>query len=192
MFFKRLVAYIIDTFIISILISIVTFSFSYDKLNKIENDMIKVSESYVEGKIDTEKYLSEYKLYIYDYQNSSKMISGITIVLYIGYFIVFQYLNKGQTIGKKIMKIKIVNKEEKEVSLKSIIIRNLFITEIIPMIFGIVLLFFINKGLYSMIYLSLAALLEVFMITTALFIIYRQDHLSLHDMIAKTKVVEIK
>lgn len=192
MFFKRLAAYTIDTFIISIIISIVTFSFSYDKLNKIENNMIKVSDSYTEGKIDTEEYLSKYKDYMYDYQNSSKIISGITIVLYIGYFIVFQYLNKGQTIGKKIMKIKIVNKDKKELSLKSIIIRSLLITEIIPMIFGVLLLPLLSKGIYSFVYLLLAALLEIFMIITAMFIIYRQDHLSLHDMIAKTNVVDIK
>ena len=67
-------------------------------------------------------------------QKSSVIVLTASLVVTIAYFVVFQYLNKGQTLGKKLLKIKVKEKGENP-SLKSIIIRTVMINNIFSTVF---------------------------------------------------------
>lgn len=41
-------------------------------------------------------------------------VNVATSVVFIGYYIIFAYFNKGQTLGKKLLKIKVVNDKERD------------------------------------------------------------------------------
>jgi uncharacterized RDD family membrane protein YckC len=78
-------------------------------------------------------------------QKANALPNAINTLLIIVYFIVFQYLNKGQTIGKKLLKIKLVNEDKKEISLKQILIRGIMIYSILSSLINIILFLHLQK-----------------------------------------------
>ena len=190
-FFQRFVAYIIDIVILSIILSIVAFGVDMTKANELSDEMSNVMSSYTSGEITIDEYLSQSTELSYDYQKATTVVNIISLVLTIGYFTAFQYLNKGQTIGKKLMKIKVVEKK-KGPSIKSMIIRTFIIDGIISSGLSIGLLYVLSKNAYITTYNVISFVFEAIIIVSALMVLYRKDKKGIHDMIARTEVVSEK
>ena len=102
--------------------------------------------------------------------------------------------NKGQTLGKRIMKLKIVKENGQDVDLKTILLRQLV---------GIILiegsLYSASAILHQIIQLStgfrivvpLMIIGLVIGVASALFVAFHPKHRAFHDLIAHTKVVEV-
>ena len=188
-FFQRLGAYFIDILILSLLLGIV----GYGLPNNTEevNDRIEVlEEKLVNNEISPEDYLKEYYVLLYEVQDSSKLANGISLVLTIAYFVVFQALYNGQTLGKKLFKIKVVNTDNETANMVQILVRSIFTMSIFSSLLGIVLLFILSKDAYIYSYLGVVSIESLFIIITIMFILYRKDKRGLHDVIAKTMVVK--
>ena len=142
------------------------------------------------NEISQEEYLEESIPLIYQIQKSGIVVNGMLLTLNIGYFVVFQYLNKGQTIGKKLMKIKVTEKG-KDPSLKAMILRTFVTNSIFSGLFCILLLFILNKDTYYYGYYIVSMIEMIFVFVSALFILYRKDKLGLNDLIAKTEVNDL-
>lgn len=141
--------------------------------------------------INYSKFIEEVSVIAYDYNKSILLTTIIKIVITIAYFIGLQYYLKGQTLGKKVLKIKVVE-NDKEPSLKAIILRTIIIDSILTSIIGVLLLYLTNKNNYYMAYLFVSMIELMFTFTSSLFILYRKDKIGLHDMMANTKVIEVK
>ena len=188
LFFKRLGAYLFDFFIVVLIISVITMGFKRD--TKIFNRMEYLLTDVSNGKISIEEYTDELFELNYGYQKSMIPNSIVSVIVNIGYFIIFAYLNKGQTIGKKIFGIRVVNKEDKKPSLLNMIGRSIplygILTGIIN-IFGVLMLSvkgfnytstFVNYGYYF------------FVIVCFFMVMYKKDNRGLHDIIGSTYVKE--
>ena len=135
---KRVMAYIIDVLIFSIVLTpIINWSVINPYIDEYTENYSEYTE-FIEqanaGEIDTET--DEYKDKIVDLNyniNKYKVISSsISVVGFILYFAVLQWALKGQTIGKKIMKIRVVaNKEDKKLNVGNYILRSLILNNII-------------------------------------------------------------
>ena len=112
-FFERLLAYFIDLIIVSLIVSLVSYSLP-NKSNDINEKMSTITSEFRSGEIDSDTYLAEYNDLIYEREQSQKLENGIGLALTIAYFVIFQYMNKGQTLGKKLTHIRVVDKETKE------------------------------------------------------------------------------
>lgn len=189
-FFRRLCAYIIDILILTLVMSIIAGIIPipnvvqlYDK--EIETAMQKV--------INNEISIEEYSNLIYDlaYDYDSAMVGHniISIVIYILYFIVFQFYSNGQTIGKKIMGIKIV-KDDATLTINDLVLRNIFVNGIFHNMIIIFFVLIFSRKIYSSINMSLTIAQSLFIITTVIFILFNKK--GLHDIIARTKVVNKK
>ncbi len=189
-FFKRLMAYIID--LILVLLISTTISAGINTNTKdYEEQLSNVMNDYMEGEVTIDDYLSQTKDLTYSIQKENIMVNIISCVITIGYYIVFTYLNKGQSIGKKLLKIKIVDKETKEApSIKAIILRSIIIYSIISGLFNIIFINLLNKNIYFIGYNFLATIEEILIIVSAFMILYRKDKRGLQDIIAKTEVIE--
>ena len=190
-FFKRLAAYFIDIMFVSLVVSVISFGFSstkYEEANSKYNDLI---EKYTLQEITTEEYTKSLGPIMYDMQKSSVVVSTITVTLSIAYFIVFQYLNKGQTLGKKLLGLRVLE-NDKEPSLKSIILRTFIIDSIFSGLLGIILLYILNKQNYYIVYYIIIIIELIFVCTSSLFILYRKDKKGLHDLLAHTEVIDEK
>lgn len=188
-FFKRLAAYFIDILFISMIVSIITTGMSTTKQEKILEKQYEIIEKYGEEEITINEYNKEMGLISYDLQKANVIPSTITLVLSIAYFIIFQYLNKGQTLGKKLLGLR-VQEKDKAPRLKSIIIRTIITNNILSMFLGIVLVYILNRNNYYSVYGIISTIESAFIFITAMFILYRKDKLGLHDIIAHTEVID--
>lgn len=193
--FKRVCAYLIDiavvAFIFMLFSKIELLNPNAEEYNKVYDEFTK----YVEENSTTSDGLKnimsgdEYKNFSYRLAKLQIPNSILNIVITFGYFVVFQYLNKGQTIGKRLMKIRVKSKNGKRASFVQILVRSLLINEIIA---SIILVIFISTMSQSM-YLQanrIVELIDMLIVYGSLgFIMFRPDACGVHDLLMNTVVV---
>ena len=190
-FFKRVVAFILDILIISIFAGLVAMPFSNaDKTKELHNELNKVSEKYIAKEIGIKKYYFEATGINYEILRNDGVSSIVSLLFTILYFIVFQFYNKGQTIGKKLMRIKVVSAKGNNLTINNLVLRSLIINTIV---FDMVLLFIVflgKKGIYTYASMSLEIVQYILIITTVFLVIFRKDGRGVHDFLGSTMVVE--
>lgn len=191
-FFERLAAYIVDMIVVGLILSLIFLGLG-NNTSKTEKLMGELDTKLVEQTITPEEYLEEYQELLYDYQKENVLETGVSLALTIAYYVVFQYMNKGQTLGKKLLNIKVVDKTtEKPISILKGLLRSFLIMSILSGILGIIFLYIFNKDTYFMSYSIFLFIEGIFVITSILFMLYKKDGRGLHDMMANTIVVKDK
>ena len=189
-FWHRLFAYIIDIILVGLLISIICSalpkksSLSNMELNSLRNQLIK-------GEITAEKYIEEYKEILYNNNKDNVIETAISLLLTIGYFVVFQYTNNGQTIGKRLLKIRVVdNSNDKSPTIIKGLVRSVIIFNIMSSFLSSILIKYMSKSIYISSYITITEIEYLLVTISILFIIFRKDHRGIHDIITNTKVIE--
>lgn len=186
-FFKRLGAFILDYFIIIFIVLLITMGFDSNKTTDLTNKMSQLANDYQGGEITIDEYKEKIN---YELQKSNVTTNIVSVTLYIGYFVVFATLNKGQTLGKKLLKIKVVNKDGNKPSIWNMLLRSLFIYNIISALFSIIFVNLLSVNTFTYIY-TIVGYVEFFVIIVSFFMVtYKKDGRGLHDMIAGTSVIE--
>ncbi len=195
---KRVMAYIIDVLIFSIVLTpIINWSVINPYIDEYTENYSEYTE-FIEqanaGEIDTET--DEYKDKIVDLNyniNKYKVISSsISVVGFILYFAVLQWALKGQTIGKKIMKIRVVaNKEDKKLNVGNYILRSLILNNIIFSIILIIGVYIFKAPGYYTLSMVVSYLQLLVMSLIMLMVVLRKDFRGLHDFVAGTKVIDL-
>ena len=189
-FFERLGSYLIDTLIVSFIFSIICLGFGNYTSNT-EKLMSELDDKLLESSITTEEYLEEYKELLYDYQKENVLQTGISVALTIAYYVVFQYMNKGQTIGKKVLNIRVVDKDTKKpISILKGLLRSFIILSILSGTLGLIFLYLLNKNSYFISYSALLFIEGLFTLITIMLVLYKKDGRGLHDMMANTIVLK--
>lgn len=188
-FIKRILAFLIDSFILSIVFTVITINFN-DNSDNISNKLMETLEQYQNNEITMEEYTDSVVDSNYQLQKSSVPTNALQVVLYVGYFIVFGYLNKGQTVGKKLCKIKVVNKDGNLPSVWNMIVRSLLIYGIFTLLYSIVFVNILDKYIFTYGYMLIDYITVIFVMIAFFMILYRKDGRGLHDVIARTYVIE--
>jgi len=192
---KRILAYLLDICLVYLLMTLITnirfINPTYDKLIEATTEYTELLETYenIED-IDAEK-INDVVFKVTKYSISTNI--AIIIVLF-AYFGLFQKFNNGQTLGKKIMKIKVVGIDDKNVGLGKYLLRILptyyiYIGSIIPLITTSLIVCFVNSNLFSIINSSVVYAFFALNIITIVMINIRKDKRGIHDLISGTKVV---
>lgn len=190
-FFPRLIAYIIDftivTLILSFILVFVPANNNYDDYLK-EYEQIQMD--YLENKITSDEYINKSVEVVYDLDYSNVMSMVIGVVVFILYFSVFQFYNKGQTLGKKLMKIRVVSDNpDSKLSMNQYIFRSLIINSLACKILIIGMVLFMSRDIYYYASLSVQGIQMILVIVCAFMVIYSASGRGLHDRIAGTRVV---
>lgn len=189
-FFERLGAYFLDALIVSVLFSLICLGVSSNQ-SITEKQMEALDNQLLEKEITPEEYLEEYTGLLYEYQKESVLELGISTALTIAYYVVFQYMYKGQTLGKKALGIKVVDNEtEKPITIPKGLLRSLLICNIPSSILSIIFLFILNKNTYFSGYAIFMGIEMVFILITMLLVLYKKDGRGLHDIMTNTKVIK--
>lgn len=189
-FFKRLLAYVVDIVIVSLIVSIVTLGLSKTKTDSLNKQLLNVQNDFFAEKITMDEYLDMTTSLTYESERASLISNIVSVIILVGYFIGFQYLNNGQTLGKKLLKIKIMENNEKP-RLMTIIIRSLLIDSILINLIGILLVLVLNDRNYVLTYGLFSMLHMLFMFVSICMMLFRNDKLGLHDIITHSSVVEV-
>lgn len=138
-----------------------------------DNDKLKEKYNYILGKIS----ISE---------------SIITLVVTLLYFGILQYYLKGQTIGKKILKLKVVSASEKPITILNYILRSLIVNNLLLNLVGIIFLLTTSLSTYTNINNVLSTLVSIIEAVIIFLVLTREDQKGLHDLLFNTKVITIK
>ena len=128
--------------------------------------------------------------YVYSISKSSQPLSIITCGLLFLYFGVFAYILKGQTLGKKIMKLKVVPDKGKTLDVNLFMIRAIILTNLLPKIASIIVLTKLSPSNWLIAENIISEISNIITFLILGFMIFRDDERGLHDLICKTKVVE--
>ena len=192
---KRIIAFLIDIIIINIvttpLINIKATNPYIDDYNKYYTEYTELIEATNNGEIDTNS--DEYKDQVIDlnYKIAKYKVinSSISVVSLIVYFVIIQYFLKGQTIGKKILKLRVVSNKDKELNIGHYFVRSLILNNIIFSIILIVGVYLFGKNGYYNLSMVVSYLQLLVMSVIILMVVLRRDNRGLHDFLAGTKVI---
>lgn len=171
---KRFMAYIIDWYFGSV-VAMIPFLVIAMANNVAYNDVLN---------------LAQYTM--------TEIITGVLISLvssFLYFFILPWKIYPGQTIGKKIMKLKITNDKNEELTTTNLFIRQIiciwFVEISLHSIGGILLNTLVNIIPVDILFVIKDINIWV-VVFSAIMLLITYRHISLHDWIAKTKVIDVK
>ncbi len=187
---KRLAAFFIDMIIITLITSLISAVIpTSDKVKELTNERESIYQSYYDKKISDDEYLEQSNEVSYQISYETLYVNIIKNIIMIGYFIIYQYQNNGQTFGKKLMKIKVVKEDDSKLTANDFAIRSLIINSLLIGTVDMVMILILSKATYigfnSIVYLVQG----VVMVGIFLMVAIRSDKRGLHDLITKTKVI---
>ena len=186
-FWKRFLAFIIDSIIISFVCALIAVPFlDSNKVTKLSNDTKSIVEDYTNDKIsieeDTDQVNNKYQL-----SKEMGLYSLLMIVVGTSYYGIYQY-KTSKTLGKKIMHIKL-DSNKGELTLNQVLFRCLIINCLIFSFIELVFLVFANSSIYLVASSTLHMIYYFILISSFFMITLRKDKRGLHDVICNTKVV---
>ena len=190
-FFKRVLAYLIDIILVSIVATLIALPFRTESVKKVDNQIVEVTQKALQGKIKAEAYTVQLNELAYQKAKLDGISNIIVILISVLNFIVYQGITKGQTIGKKLLKIKIVKINGNELTFNDLIFRNLLNNFIF---FDILLAVFalIGRKTYIYGYKSINIIETILIIVSVFMIVIRKDGRSIMDLLTNTMVVKVE
>lgn len=191
---KRIVAYIIDILIVTVVVSAISmipridpYKKDYEKAYNEYLDI--VSDAQNENSVDYKDRIIELNYDIYKYRVVSNIISVISLV---GYFGILQMVMNGQTVGKKVLKIKVVSNNGKKLNFGNYFLRTLILNNIFFTVINMIAVYILKgSNFYYFTYIVNMLQSTIYMILIIMMVL-RKDNRGLHDLLAGTKVIDVE
>lgn len=175
----------------------------YNELIKEETYNDLLTEKYEDNKIskgeykeitnkineDTTSLTNDYNYILGKIAISDSIITLVTTLLYFG---ILQYFLKGQTVGKRLLKLKVVSASNKKINILNYILRSLIINNVFLNAMGIIFLAYSSKSIYLKADSILSMLVSVLEAITIFLVMTREDKRGLHDLLFNTKVIYLE
>ncbi len=190
LFVQRFLAFLLDIVLVSVVASFISYPFlDMDSIQKLNESSVEVMENYTNGKIDEKEYFNESSTISYELARKQGVNTLVIIFLNILYFVVYQIKNNGQTLGKQILKIRVVDSSNRDLSMNQMIFRALIINSILLDMISFGVLIFANQSSYFY-GVSFLAFIQFCILSVSTFMImFGKDRRGLHDLVAHTDVV---
>ncbi|MBQ9182077.1 MAG: RDD family protein [Bacilli bacterium] len=190
-FKKRLGAYIIDSLILTILLSIISIILpTSSNIINLEKEWDTHIDSYLNHEISTKQVITNYANIAHDIDKEQVGLSIVNGFFILIYFVIYPFLNDGQTLGKKLLKIKI-QKDDGQLSLNDLIIRNFIVNGLLTLLISLALIYILPSMPYFITISILNFVQFILVIISGFMVIYRSDKKGIQDILTHTTVVEI-
>lgn len=188
--YKRVLAYLVDIMIISFVSLLLTYfvptSENYNKLNK---EFETLTIDYRNQEVTMEEYLEKGTDINYQLNKEGVPQTIVSTVLSIIYFVVLAYFMNGETLGKKLMKIKITSNNDKKLTMNNYLIRALVIDSVLMNIITIITILLFSKDIYLTSYNIISYVFSFVYIVSLAMILFSKNGRGLQDILANTKVI---
>ena len=188
-FFAYVIDYIIITVIASCLSAIPLINTNIYEYRYTTDSILKLNENYLKNDIERDEYQSNYEQYLYEGTKQNLTYTIIKITLLLAYFGYYQY-KKGQTIGMKFLKIKVVGIKENP-NLKTYLLRIIILDNIIFTVLKTLLVYIMTIDNYYSLYQLLTIIANFINFVTVILIIFSQNKRGIHDILSNTSVVSV-
>lgn len=191
-FSSRLLAFLIDVIIVTLIFSgINSLLPKSHNIQVLEQELTELRSNYLKKDIDTSVYFHRYATIqrSLDQQYIPNYILNTIIILC--YFGLVPYYWDGKTVGKKLLKIKVVKNEKKtKVSLNDYLLRSLINNGLICLLISMVTVFIFDDVKYLLTVIICGIIQFLLVIFSGFMIIYRHDLKGVHDLICGTSVIK--
>lgn len=191
--FPRIIAYIVDMLLIVIISGLLSNVLPDNKNIKVlSGELNTLQTEFLEHKIDEEEFLDRGKVLTYesDYANSGGIIIQVIVIML--YFIVFQFYNNGQTFGKKLMGIKVVNSDGGNLTFNSMVFRSLIVNSILVSFINLCCLGFMTSDTYYFLSAATQMVNAIILMSIILMVLFKKNGRGIHDIVSGTQVVMVK
>ncbi len=189
-FIQRLIAFLLDMFIVSFVASLITTPFiNLDKSEELEKKAFDVIEKLQNQEVDYNEYTNQYMTIYYKLAKLTGVETFVTLLLSVLYFVVYQLKAGGQTLGKKLMKIKVVSKDG-ELSYNQMIFRTFISNFILINLITFVFMIFSSKDMYFYVSGIFTIIQYVIVVISIIMVMNRKNGEAIHDKIAHTMVIK--
>ncbi len=189
LFIQRVFAYIIDIVLISFAASLISSPFiDRDKVHKLEEETVTLLEDYGSNKISTNNYINHYSSLYYKMSETTGLTTIITIFLSVCYFVVYQVYTGGRTLGKKLMKIRVIS-EEGDLNYNQMIFRSFIADSILVDILCFVFMMILDGTNYFSVISIFQVIQFVVTVISIGMIAFNKNGYAIHDKISHTMVI---
>lgn len=208
---------VIITLLVTLLTSIDKINFQYHNSQKYNKEYTKITEKYTsviskqsklekkyqnkkikrkkyqeqkkEYKVQEKKYEKKLKVLQYNISRNSVIYYIVYIAFILGYFGIFQSSFNGQTLGKKLMHLKVVNKDDTEAPIWKLLLRSFILYNVWMYPVILILAFNLNSSSFYTSSLIINEVARGIQLLILLMVIINKNNLGLHDYLLKTKVI---
>ena len=187
---KRIIAFVIDIVIVSLVVSLINllpldpykdkYKDAYEKYNEV------VQQSTEDDKNDYKDEIIELNYEVYKYRTYSSMSSATALILYFG---VLPLVMNGQTLGKKIMKLRVVSNNEKKLNFWKYLIRIVILNNIWLSLINVGAVYVVSGVKFYYVTYVISMLSSLIYMLNLIMVMFRKDNRGLHDIVAGTKVI---
>lgn len=153
--------------------------------NKISTGEYKQITEELQEKLNT--ITAEYSYILSKYGIYNTVITLTCTLLYFG---VIQYFLKGATIGKKLLRLKVVPASDKKINILNYLLRSLIVNDVLLNAIGTIFLMFTSKEIYLQANSILTTLVSISEAIIIFLVLTREDGRGLHDLLFNTKVID--
>ena len=186
---KRVLAYFIDIMIIFFAIGVIVNVKEKDKTAmQLRSDIEIVNELYANGEIKFHEYFDRWTVINQQIDQECVIYLIFNILLILIYFVLLPKVWNGQTIGKKILKLKVVSNTGEKVTIVQYLIRNMLLNGLAQMILLVLFLYLLPNSMYFIFSSILTFIQLILVIISSFMVLYRKDKRGLHDIFSGTNV----
>ena len=189
LFLQRFIAFLIDVSIVVMLSSLISTPFVDTKrLDTLSERATKLVKNYKSEKINTNEYVAEYINITYDLAKNNGISTLVGVVIGLVLYVLFPLYNNGQTIGKKMLKIKIISNTG-ELTVNQLILRSFIANSLLLNIMSVLFIMFLSKSLFFYCYGMFSIIQYIITVISIFLIINSKKKCAVHDLLVHTQVV---
>lgn len=168
----------------------------YDTYSKLFEG-VKVREEITNKKKDEIRagvdgaYIAKINDYQYKIAKANAYTTVISFVIYILYFSILPIVLKGQTIGKKLFRLKVVDAKDtsKKVPVWKYLVRGILVTELLLIGLDLILVLTLKLNPYLISSYWISNVRYIYEMAFLIVMIIRDDQRSVHDLLLNTRVM---
>jgi len=192
--FRRFLAYIVDVMLVALIAGmfakLLILNPTRDEYNEKSKEYLDYIVDMAQSSDAAEIQNSEEALnMVYDITYLGVYSSIISLVVSFIYFGIFQYYTNGKTVGKLLFGIKVISTKNEKLKLIQTIIRSAIINSLLTSSIIIICVLFLSKTAFINVNKVIQMIDLGLIIASVSMILYRNDGVGLHDLLASTAVV---